>query len=191
MHPDRHKDPESLRRLFMMTAIVSAVVILLFSGFSFYRIFSGFVIASAKDDSVQLCHLLFEQQKQLVIKNMPGQGERLTIDQSVMSRLDRNMREFLHPFDITKIKIYDGNRRIIYSTETQLIGKIDYNNRRLMNALAGNADAKMVTKEMIRDLDHEQLLDVDVVETYVPAGILPARCWGVQRYMLTSPNTGI
>lgn len=166
-HPDRHKDPESLRRLFMMTAIVSAVVILLFSGFSFYRVFSGFVIARAKDDSVQLCRLLFEQQ-QFLIKNIPGQGARLAIDQEVMPRLDRNMREFLQPFNIIKIKIYDGTSRIIYSTDATNIGKTDKNNRHLMNALAGNVDARLVNKEMIRDLVDEPLLDIEVVETYVP-----------------------
>jgi diguanylate cyclase (GGDEF)-like protein len=85
-----------------------------------------------------------------------------------MSQLDSNLRRFLHPFDIIKIKIYDTNRRIYYSTESALIGKTDDHNLRLNNALAGNVDAKMVTKEKARDLADEPLMDVDVVETYIP-----------------------
>lgn len=168
LHPGHQRDPESLRRLFVTMAIVSTVVILVLGGLGFYRVFSGFVIASANDDSVQLCQLLIDQQKPLLIQNIPGLGAQLAIDNDVISRLDRNMHEFLHPFDIIKIKIYDTNRRIIYSTETRLIGKTDRNNRRLANALAGNVDAKMVHKEKGSDLAGEQLLDVDVVETYVP-----------------------
>ncbi|HIJ88508.1 MAG TPA: GGDEF domain-containing protein [Desulfuromonadales bacterium] len=49
-----------------------------------------------------------------------------------------------------------------------LIGKLDEKNRRLNNALAGNVDAKMVTKDKAVDLAEEELRDVDVVETYVP-----------------------
>lgn len=168
LHPDHQEDPESLRRLFLLTAIVSAVMILLFSGFSFYRVFSGFVIASARDDSVNVCHLLIDQQNRFLIGDVPGQGARLAVDQNTLSSLDRNMRAFLHPFDIIKIKVYDNSGRIIYSTDPTIIGRIDKNNGRLLNALEGNVDAKMTTKGEVHDLDHEQLLDVDVVETYVP-----------------------
>lgn len=168
LHPDHQKGPESLRRLFLMTAIISAVVILLFSGLSFYRVFSGFVINSARDDSVQICNLLLDHLKQLQINNIPGQGALLAVDQSSMSRLDRNMKDFIEHFDVIKIKIYDGNSRIIYSTDATIIGRTDQNNRRLKNALAGNVDAKLETKDKVQDLNDEQLLDVDVVETYVP-----------------------
>lgn len=168
LHPDHQEGPESLRGLFLLTAIVSAVMILLFSGFSFYRVFSGFVIASARDDSVNVCHLLIDQQRQFLIKDVPGQGARLAVDPDTISSLDRVMREFLHPFGIIKIKVYDNSSRILYSTDATIIGRIDSDNRRLLNALAGHVDAKMKTKDEVRDLDNEQLLDVDVVETYVP-----------------------
>jgi hypothetical protein len=57
------KDPERLLRLLVVTAIVSMVVIIIFTTYSFYRIFSGFVIANAESDSVQLCSVMIDQQK--------------------------------------------------------------------------------------------------------------------------------
>ena len=168
LQPDYQEDPDSLRRLFMITAIVSAVMILLLSSFSFHRVFSGFVIASAKDDSVQLCEILFDHQKHLMIKKIPGQGAILAVDQKDQALLNRSIIDVIEHFNVIKVKIYDGNSRVIYSTDATIIGRTDNNNRRLRNALAGNVDAKMETKESARDFDDEQLLDVDVVETYVP-----------------------
>lgn len=167
-HPERQKNPEGLLRLFLKTAIVSVIVIVTLKVFSFYQVFSGFVISTAEDNSVQLCHLLLDQQKTFLFRNIPGQGMQLAIDSKELPALDRNMRSFLHPFNITKIKIYDNNRRIIYSTEKALIGLVDANNKRLSKALAGKADTELETKGQTHDLSEEKLLDVDVVETYIP-----------------------
>lgn len=164
----RQNNPASLLQLYVTTAAISVATVIVLSGFSFYRAFSGFVIKSAKEDSVQLAHLLSDQQRTHLFKSVPGQGEQLITEQGGMAQLDLKMREFLHPFNIIKIKIYDTNQKIIYSTDSSLTGKIDENNLRLKNALGGNVDAQQVTKEKARDLADETLMDVDVVETYVP-----------------------
>lgn len=166
--PGNRKDPASLLRLYLATGVMSAVIIAFLSGLSFYKIFSGFVIKSAEKDSVQLCHLLLDQQRTKLLKYIPGKGEFLSMDTNDISQFDRTIRMYLHPFNIVKVKIYDLNRTIIYSTELSLIGKTDERNSRLRNALAGNIDVKQVTKEKAHDLAGEPLLDVDVVETYVP-----------------------
>jgi diguanylate cyclase (GGDEF)-like protein len=166
--PGTRKDPSSLLRLYVTTALISAATVVVLSGLSFFGIYSGFVIKSAKEDSIQLCHLLTDQTRHSLFKLVPGYGEQLAIDKQGMVELDRKMREFLHPFNIIKIKIYDANRRIIYSTESSIIGKMDENNVHLKKALAGVVDAQQVTKENAHDLVNEPLMDVDVVETYVP-----------------------
>jgi diguanylate cyclase (GGDEF)-like protein len=175
----KRKDPASLLRLYVTTAVISVATVVVLSSFSFYRVFSGFVIKSAKEDSVQLAHLLSDQQLTKMFKFFPGQGEHLAVEHKDMDQLDLKMREFLHPFNIIKIKIYDADRKIIYSTESSLIGKIDENNLRLKNALGGNVDAQQVTKEKARDLADEPLMDVDVVETYVPIRSLGSNAAGV------------
>jgi diguanylate cyclase (GGDEF)-like protein len=168
LFPDRQKDPASLLRLYITTAVISVATVVLLSGLSFFHVFSGFVIKSAKEDSVQLSHLLCDQQRSYLFKDVPGLDDRLVISNQDMAQFDQKMLAVLHPFNILKIKIYDADKRIVYSTEKSLIGQIDENNIRLKNALDGQVDAEQVTKEKARDLADEPLMDVDVVETYVP-----------------------
>lgn len=162
------KDSDRLLRLLVTTAMVSIVVIVLLSAYGFYRIFSGFVITSAENDSVQLSNVMIDQQKPLLFDATSSHSIGLVVLEKNIIQLDRNLRHFLQPFGIIKIKIYDRHKRIIYSTETNLIGKVDENNVRLKRALSGKIDAKLETKDKVHDLVEEQLLNVDVVETYVP-----------------------
>lgn len=162
------KDPDRLIRTLIVTAIVSMVVIVVVSSFCFYRIFSGFVITSAENDSIRLSRVMIDQQTPLLFDAASSHSVELAIHDVDIPILDRNLRHFLRPFGIIKIKVYDRHKRIIYCTETKLIGKMDENNVRLKNALAGNVDAKLETKDKVHDLAEEQLLNVDVVETYVP-----------------------
>lgn len=161
-------DPGTLQRLLVKSAIVSIILILLVSGYGFYRVFSGFVIRSAEDDSVHLCQSLLEQQKDLLIERKSSDLTVTGLSKRNMDEIDRMLRRFLAPFGIIKVKIYDAEGRIVYCTEPQLIGKVDAANIRLRDALSGIADAKLVTAKKARDLAEEQLVDVDVVETYVP-----------------------
>lgn len=161
-------NPDSLLRLLVITAIISIVVIIIVSGYSFYRVFSGFVIRNAENDSIHLCNMLIDQHQDILFTRNADKGTILGINESEFQRFDRDLRRALTPHQIIKVKIYDPDKKIIYSTESTLIGKVDDHNTRLANALAGAVDAKMETKEEAHDLKEERLLDVDVVETYVP-----------------------
>lgn len=157
-----------LMRLLAMVALVAAAVIVLLSSYSFYRVFSGFVIASAENDSVRLSRIMIDQQTPLLFDATSSHTIEIAVHENDIPLLDRNLRLFLRPFGIVKIKVYDRHKRIVYSTENKLIGKIDDHNLRLINALAGNVDTKLEKKDKVLDLAEEQLLNVDVVETYVP-----------------------
>lgn len=161
-------NPDGLLRLLVTTAIISIVIILLVSGFSFYRVFSGFVIRNAETDSIRLCNLLIDQHQDILFTSSADHGAVLAIPESEFLRFDRNLRHILAPYQILKVKIYDPDKKIIYSTEPALIGQVDAGNLRLAKALSGLVDAKLETKEEAHDLKAEHLLDVDVVETYVP-----------------------
>lgn len=164
----QQKDPEGLLRLHVATAVVSAVIIAVLSAFSFYRIFSGFVINDAKEDSLQLCRWLCDQQSRNLLPYLRPRGETPDLGGQHLAQLDQEMRELLRPFNILRSKIYDANRRIVYSTEASGIGKDDAANHHLAKALAGGVEASQLAKGMAPDLADEPRLDVDVVETYVP-----------------------
>ncbi len=161
-------NPDSLLKLLVSAAVSSILVVVIVSGFSFYRIFSGFVIKNAENNSVQLCKVLIEQQKELMFVSGAGKKVELGLHGTEMLHFDLSLRNYLAPFSIIKVKVYNAEKEILYCTDPMLIGKVDEQNLRLRNALAGHVDAKMVTKELAHDLADEELLDVDVVETYVP-----------------------
>ncbi|MFH1029272.1 MAG: hypothetical protein V1791_14830, partial [Pseudomonadota bacterium] len=67
-------NPDSLLRLLVTTAVVSIIVVVMFSGYGFYRVFSGFVIKTAENNSVQLCRVLIEQEKGFIFAQTPGRA---------------------------------------------------------------------------------------------------------------------
>lgn len=88
-----------------------------------------------------------------------------------LDTLDRRFRRFLKAFEIVKIKIYTADKMIIFSSEAALIGDTDTENLRLKRALQGSPDSHHENKEAFRDLANEEMLDVDVVESYIPIRI--------------------
>lgn len=163
----RH-NPDSLLRLLVSTAIISIAVIIVISGSGFYRVFSGFVIKSAEQDSIHLCEMIIDMQKEFIFTQSGDNSIQLGLVGQDLPEFDRNLRRAVAPFLILKVKIYDADKRIVYCTDPSLVGKVDDANKRLARALSGKVDTKMVTKDKAQDLKEEALLDVDVVETYVP-----------------------
>lgn len=152
-----------------MTVIaVLATVTIVLGGFGYYRFLSGVVITGAIQESVRLCRVMTSQQSELLRGADSAHSHELTLRGEDVPALDRNLRHFLRPFGIVKIKIYDHHRKIIYSTEPRLIGRVDSGNSRLERALSGISDAHLKSGKTMRDLADEELIDVDVVEAYVP-----------------------
>jgi diguanylate cyclase (GGDEF)-like protein len=161
-------NPDSLLNLLVKTAIISIVIVVIMSSIGFYRLFSSFVIKNAENVSVEHCSFFIEQQKELIFVTPPGKDTEIGLHGTDLFAFDFSVRDYLEHFSIIKVKVYNAERRIVYCTDPMLIGKVDDKNQRLNNALGGNIDTKMVTKDKAVDLADEELRNVDVVETYVP-----------------------
>lgn len=166
-HADTKKDPDSLLRLFVVTALVSIVVITSLAGYAFYRVLEKNVVDSAEEDAIKISSALLEDQRAQITSLRDGVPVVSVAPEKLLS-LDRQLRKFLSPFDIVKIKIYSSDDTIVYSTEAKLIGHVDRGNLRLARALAGSFDSKIERKEEVKDLAEELKFNVDVVETYIP-----------------------
>jgi diguanylate cyclase (GGDEF)-like protein len=83
-------------------------------------------------------------------------------------QLALRLRVFLETFDILKVKIYNSEKVIVFSTEEELIGKKDTENIRLQIALGGKPVSEIVRKKSVLDLYEEQRFEVDIVESYIP-----------------------
>ena len=162
---DLKGDPNSLQRLLLVLGLVSMVLILTLSGIGIYRVSSEAVLRDAEDDGVRIATVLVSQQ----YKYLFSEGEKnISLNSQELAVFDRQTKNFLHPFAIVKIKVFDLDRVIIYSTDTNIIGMRVEDNIRLDRALSGEIDTHLETKDQVFDLAEEQLLDVDVVEMYLP-----------------------
>lgn len=85
------------------------------------------------------------------------------------TQLDWQMRDVLKPLRSFKIKIYDANGSIVYSTDTRIqVGRLDSQNELLARALAGEIVSDLQTGKEVWDLDEEEKIEGVVVETYIP-----------------------
>ncbi len=157
-----------LLRYFLLISVAAIVTIALLSGLGLRSVLSSFVIKEAEDDAVHVSAALRDCEVKEYIPTTPGGRAGLVIPSEEIPELDRNMRVFLAPFDIVKIKVFDLDTRIIYSTDPKIIGKLNPDNSKLAAALRGEVVSKFETKEHVWDLDAENRPDVGVVETYVP-----------------------
>ncbi len=160
-----------LLKKLLVVACLSMIVILAGTGYGIYRVYSDHIVRNAEEDAAHIAEvLLVEQEDLLFTDGTDGQPE-LYIYPMYVDTLDRRFRRFLTAFKIVKVKIYNADKVIIYSSEAALIGKADIENLRLERALQGNFDSHRENKEAFRDLANEEDLDVDVVESYIPIHI--------------------
>jgi len=167
----RRPGMEYFFRNLILTAALSILVIVAAAGYGIYGVYQNHIIHDAQEDSANLCEALIAQNRDLLFTTGPGDRPLLSIAPGNLEVLDRRLRRDLAPFQIVKVKIYDAGGRILFSTEPRLIGEIDAGNPRLRRALQGRSDSHLERKESLRDLAEEEVLDADVVETYVPIGI--------------------
>ncbi len=159
------RDPNRLLRLLVLVALISMVLILSLTVVGIHRSSVADVLRIAEDDAVRIGTVMVEQQYRYLF----GGGEQsISIKPEDMRMFDSHVRGFLHPFAIVKIKVFAIDGTIVYSTDKKIIGKSVVDNPRLERALNGEVDSHQETKEQVVDLAEEQLLDVDVVVTYLP-----------------------
>ena len=156
-----------LQRL-ILAASISMLVVLVGGGLGIYRVYSNHILRDAEEDAVTLSEVLVSGQHDLLFSPGADGRTRLFVAPGTRSFLAHRLREFLHPFRIVEIKIYDPAGKVLFSTQPALVGQLDDDNDRLQQALTGHPDSHLETKGSIRDLADEPRLDVDVVETYVP-----------------------
>ena len=158
-------DPNILQRLFLTQGVLSFLIILCFSGLGIYTVATGDVSRTAEQDAERIAKVIVDQQYPYLFSHSETD---VALDPRQVESFDRQVKIFLRPFDIVRIKVINLNATIVYSTDPKLIGLQDKKNELLKNALRGEVDSHQETKDNVVDLAKEQRFDVDVVETYLP-----------------------
>ncbi|MDP6542876.1 MAG: HAMP domain-containing sensor histidine kinase [Phycisphaerae bacterium] len=158
------------KQLFGYSVIVCAIAvaaILAITGFGLRILLCDLVMREAERDASALAGAVARCELRGVVIESSGHGV-LCISDDEMPELDQHIRSFVSSFNIVKVKIFDTDTRIIYSTDPSIVGKTDRENAQLLRTLAGAMISKHESKETVWDLDDEQRFDVEIVETYVP-----------------------
>ncbi len=169
--PTRRKSANQSMRLMMLFSVSSAISIAVILAATFLGIgyvYTKSVLGMAERQSVEISQALFLSERDLFTDGDTQHARTLSPSNEDFAVIERRMRDYLKPFNIVKIKVYNKDKEIIHSTDHSIIGMTDHANSRLILALDGLTDAELVTKGMIMDLNEEARIDVDVVETYVP-----------------------
>ncbi len=164
--PDRSTD--FLFKSLILIAVVSICAILSLTCFGSYKTYSRYIIMNAENDSVQISEALLSHESNFLFKGDSVGNFSVSLSPAEIPILDSRLREFLWPFGIVKVKIYNDERKIIYSTDSSIIGKLDQKNLRLAKALVGFNDSKLERADKIKDLTDEHRIGIDVVESYIP-----------------------
>jgi len=154
--------------LFTMSSLISGIVILMAIYFGIRAIYQQHIVVSAESESASISSALFLQESKSLTGGDPLGATSLTLAQEDFDYVDQRMHSYLHPFHIVKIKVFNKEHEIIYSTDPSIIGKRDAENDRLKSALEGNVISKLSFKDRVVDLVEEERFNVDVVETYLP-----------------------
>ncbi len=137
-------------------------------GFSIYTIFTNFILNEAKTDAESLGRALLEQEMETLIRSDLEANKPVSVDEDEFRLFDQRVRRNLGVFQVPKIKIYSKDRKIVYSSDNTIIGKIDRRNENLDKALRGETVSLFQSGGEHWDLDDEQRFDPDMVETYLP-----------------------
>ncbi|MBT1070528.1 GGDEF domain-containing protein [Pelotalea chapellei] len=151
----------------LLTATVSIVLIIVFTCIGVYRVYLNHITDTNEDYAVGVATALMSHESDALIRK-EGARSRVAIAPHEMPDLDQRMKEFLSSFSIVKIKVYNADKIIVYSTDKKIIGEQDLQNHRLQRALVGVPDSHLETNKKLHDLAGEKVIDVDVVETYIP-----------------------
>ncbi|MSN24720.1 MAG: diguanylate cyclase [Geobacter sp.] len=163
-----NESPDRFKRIYLQLAFSCLVLILVLSFIVTSQQNKNNLIEDAGVNSEKIAAALLSSESSIIRTSTVEGARTLVIDPSQIPALNRSIKLFLRPFNIVKVKIYNMDKRIIYSTEQALIGKADRSNQRLINALAGSRQTLVRDQQRVTDLADEKLVEIDVAEVYLP-----------------------
>ncbi len=153
----------------IVISLCAIASILFFSGLTYYQDLKSEHTDMAEQEAVDLaefCSMHFRDV--LFNKDEHGNWHFQELGEEEFGSLDALVAEHLRHFPIVKIKVFDTEARLIYSTDKRVIGKQDVENAELLVALQGGTVSEWAHEGGPWDMAEEERFDLEVVETYIP-----------------------
>lgn len=161
----------SLQKLFILASVISVLVIPIIVGFGVFSIYRHHIIRHAIKDSRKVGYELLENHFPFLTSGDPT-GESVFLSVQDIKKLNRDILEEIRRYhmvnSIVKVKLYSKDKKIIYSNDNVIIGRIDRGNKALEKTLQGKFVWGTTKKGEILDFNDEIKFNIDVVETYIP-----------------------
>jgi len=158
-----------LFRNFYLFPAAAIIVVLFVTGLGLRHVLRNLTVLEAEDDAIRVSTAARDCEIRRYIGQDYNKNERfLTFPPEELPEVDRHIRVFIGPFDIIKIRIFNTEPRVIYSTDPEATGKLDPNNISLLTALAGTPISKYERADEVWHLDDEERTSMEILETYVP-----------------------
>lgn len=162
-------DPDRLLPRFRVLSILSGLLIVGLSALIMAWIYRSAMIHDAETTAISVGSAIFANEREnLVVRDSQG-NEALHVPAERVLEIDRIIRNYLEPFHIHKIKMFAGDKRVIYSTDHGLIGRRDTTNETLDRVLRDRAiDTTAKQKNQVTELGGTVIENRHIVETYLP-----------------------
>ncbi len=159
-----------LTRFFGLTSFISisvtALLIIVF--------IRGLIVSSVEAISEQGNSTLtraavsfFADELNAFIEQTEQNGEADAAANTVSTHLRRHIHDLLRETSVVRVKIYDWSGRVIYSTKSEQIGRMQEGNLGFAAAISGNETTRIIYRDTFNLFD-EETADENLVQTYVP-----------------------
>ncbi len=164
----RESDKFNLIRYFLVTSFLVVIVITASVSLVFSKIARDNLIEESKNYASSIADNLIHKLYQELTGALLAQGSAVILrDENRQNKIDSIIKKSIHGLNIEKVKIYNLDSKIIYSTHHEIIGVSDYENSRLQLALDGHATSELIRSEEDRDI-HADKNQIGLIESYLP-----------------------
>lgn len=160
---DRSK-PRTVFLAFSILLTLEAILILAFVYFGFIQVFEENFITEAGDNAISIGRMI-----PLIDRNTfygMFSGDQFSADQTNQFR--HHVLEHVKDFNVVKVKMFNKNYRVIYSTDITDINRVDKNNAKLKLALEGGVTRRFIKNKHFGDASNTKPFTANVVGTYFP-----------------------
>lgn len=175
--PGFNEDPRALLRKFIWVGMICLAAILVLTTYGIYRVFNRRLVESAHGEAQGICHIvLVKEKKQLLVFDDHG-GVRLELGAGGKEALDKRVREYLEPFAVDGMRIWDLEHRVVYSTDSEKDGWVVAASPELDRALKGEGVSRLGKVSYAPVAEKTGRDGGDQVASYLPI-------WGQNRVIL-------
>ena len=163
--------PFHLLRYFILTSLLIILTTAILMQFIYRRAAVGTIIILGETINITLAQTaLSSMRPQLLeyLKRMEDATAEDARNQTVPTELSQAFQRLINETAIVRIKVYNRQAVVIYSTLSSQIGQVQLDNRGVLNALSGHTMSELIYRDSFNRFDKEQS-ESNLIQTYLPA----------------------